>query len=347
MESAKIVTEPGLPDKKPESTLLLWFAGIGFTFVIAAVGYGISKFPGLAQAGPLACAILIAVTYRQFFGYPEKIRPGIQYSSKRFLRFAIILYGLKLNIDVVLHQGFGLLIRDVGVIIFAILATVWLGKLFKADFTLSLLVGIGTGVCGAAAIAAVSPIIKAKDDETAIGVGIIALVGTVFSVFYTIVRPFLHISAIHYGIWCGISLHEIAHVALAGAPGGPDALAIALLAKLGRVLLLIPLCFVLLYWMKRKDGGQNADDGKIEFPWFLIGFMIMSVFGSYLLGKHIPVSKGLLDGISNLTTFLLTSAMVGLGLNVSLKDLRTKAARPLLAMLITSVILSVAAFFVA
>lgn len=325
-------------------SLSLWLGGIAFTLVIAVIGFTLSKVPGFDHVGPLACAIVIAVVYRQIFGYPEAIRAGIQFSAKRLLRFAIILFGLKLNIDIVFHQGLGLLARNLGVITFAILATVWLGKLLKADASLTLLLGVGTGVCGAAAIAAVSPIIKAKDDDTAIGAGIIALVGTVFSITYTIIRPFLHVSAIDYGIWSGTSLHEIAHVALAGAPAGQDALAIALLAKLGRVLLLVPLSFILMYWMKKKN---IAGETKIEFPWFLIGFILMSLFGSYVLGKYIPISKHTLDNISNFTTFILTSAMVGLGLNVSLSDLRTKASRPLFAMLITSVVLSIVTFFIA
>lgn len=351
-QSAKILPlenhSEGQQQKKPEpkSSALVWLAGIAFTVVIAAIGFALAKVPGFDRVGPLACAIVIAVAYRQFFGYPEKIRAGIQFSSKRFLRFAIILYGLKLNIDVVLHQGLGLLARDIGVIAFAILLTMWLGKMLKAESSLTMLVGVGTGVCGAAAIAAVSPIIKAKDDDTAIGVGIIALVGTIFSIIYTIVRPLLPLTDVQYGIWSGISLHEIAHVALAGAPAGPDGLAIALLAKLGRVLLLIPLCFILMYWMKRRESG-NTSDAKVEFPWFLIGFILMSLFGSYVLGKSIPVSQGVLDGISNATTFILTTAMVGLGLNISLRDLRTKALRPLAAMLITSVILSIITFFIA
>lgn len=336
------------PLKKAETkpSAYLWLGGIAFTIVIAAFGFALAKVPGFDRVGPLACAIVIAVIYRQFFGYPEVLRAGIQFSAKRFLRFAIILYGLKLNIDVVIHQGLGLIARDIGVIAFAILLTVWLGKLLKAESSLVLLLGVGTGVCGAAAIAAVSPILKAKDEDTAIGVGIIALVGTIFSITYTILRPILPLSAIDYGIWSGISLHEIAHVALAGAPAGPDGLAIALLAKLGRVLLLVPLCFILMYWMKKRSSGV-AEDTKIEFPWFLIGFILMSLFGSYILGKSIPVSKAAMDGISTATTFILTSAMVGLGLNVSLRDLRTKAARPLIAMLITSVILSVVSYFIA
>ena len=80
------------------------------------------------------------------------------------------------------------------------------------------------GVCGAAAIAAVSPILKAKEEDTAMGVGIIALVGTIFSIIYTILQPFLPLSASEYGIWSGLSLHELAHAALAGAAAGPDGL---------------------------------------------------------------------------------------------------------------------------
>ncbi|KLI01830.1 membrane protein, partial [Sporolactobacillus inulinus CASD] len=222
--------------------------------------------------------------------------------------------GLKLNIDVILHQGGWLLIRDVGTIVFAIVLTILIAKLFKADdSTLVLLLGIGTGVCGAAAIAATSSILKAKDEDTAIGAGIIALVGTVFSITYTLIRPFIPLTALQYGIWSGVSLHEIAHVALAGAPAGPNALAMALLAKLGRVFLLVPLSFILVYWMKHKEKTKSGSKAKIEFPWFLIGFIIMSLFGSYVLGHAFTVSASMMNGISSFTSFILTMAMIGLG----------------------------------
>lgn len=317
--------------------------GIGFTFVIALLGYGLASIPWINQIGPLACAIMIAVVYRQIWGYPEHARLGIQFSAKKLLRLAIIMFGLKLNIDIILQQGIWLLVRDIGTIVFSILIMALLAKWLKADTSLSLLLGIGTGVCGAAAIAAVSPILKAKDEDTAIGAGIIALIGTIFAVAYTILRPLLDLTNVQYGIWSGISLHEIAHVALAAAPAGQDALAIGLLAKLGRVLLLVPLCFILMYWMKRT--GKVQAGAVIEFPWFLIGFVGMSFFGSYVLGKHLILSTALMNNISQITTFILTMAMVGLGLNVNLKDLRKKALRPLIAVSITSVLLSFISFF--
>ncbi|MCM3744438.1 putative sulfate exporter family transporter [Sporosarcina luteola] len=323
----------------------MWIAGIAFTFFIAFLGFLLAKVPGFNHIGQLASAIIIAVAYRQFFGYPEALRGGITFSSKKLLRLAIILYGLKLNIDVVFRDGLGLLARDVLVIAFAIGLMVLLAKWLKADKSISMLLGVGTGVCGAAAIAAVAPIIKAKDEDTAIGVGIIAMLGTVFAIGYTVLRPIVPLLPTEYGIWSGMSLHELAHVAIAAAPAGEDALAIALLAKLGRVFLLVPLCFIFIYFMKRKSKGEEGQN-KIEFPWFLVGFIAMSLFGSYVLGRLIPVSDSVMAGISTATTWLLTAAMVGLGLNVSLKDLRERAMRPLIAVTITSICLSVLVYFI-
>ncbi|MBU8789173.1 MULTISPECIES: YeiH family protein [Oceanobacillus] len=320
--------------------------GIGFTFLFAFIGYLLALLPIFNRVGPLAVSIILAIVYRQIWGYPEFFRPGIQFSSKYLLRFAIILYGLKLNMDVIFHDGLGLVLKGALTIIFAILVTVLLAKLLKADSKISLLLGIGTGVCGAAAIAAVAPILKPKDEDTAISVGIIALVGTVFSIVYALLLPFLPISDVQYGIWSGLSLHELANVALAVEPAGEDALAIALLAKLGRVFLLVPLCFVIIFWKRRQNRSVN-EPTKVPFPWFLLGFIAMSLLGSYVLGVYIPVTQSVMSFISIATTFILTSAMVGLGLNVSLKDLKAKALKPFYAMLITSVLVSILMYWVA
>lgn len=330
---------------KKESAFTRFAGGVAFTFFIAFLGYLLAMAPGFNLVGQLASAIVISIAIRQFFGYPEMLRPGIAFSAKKLLRLAIVLYGLKLNIHTILQDGLGLLVRDAGVILFAILATVWLAKRLKANPTISLLLGVGTGVCGAAAIAAIAPIIKSKDEDTAISVGIIALVGTIFAMVYTIIRPILPLTDIQYGMWVGVSIHEVAQVVLAGASGGEDGMAFALLAKLGRVFLLIPLCFIFMYWMKRKSAGDSAE-ANIAFPWFLIGFIVMSILGSYVFGHSIPVSAETMSAVSNMTTWLLTAAMVGLGLNVSLKDVRTKALKPLIAMVTVSFLLSVITYFI-
>lgn len=317
-----------------------WFyLGILFTFVIAAIGTAAANLPILNRIGGMLTAIIIAVIYRNFAGYPEKIRIGIQFSAYKILRFAIILYGFKLNIDVVLKKGGLLLVHDILSIILAIFLTLLFAKLFKGEKKLSLLLGIGTGVCGAAAIAAVSPIVEADDEDTAIGAGIIALVGTVFTTAYALLRPVLSIGAVQFGIWSGISLHEIAHVAAAASPAGSDSLIMALLAKLGRVFLLIPLSIILSLIMRRKR--NNAQTKVAPFPWFLIGFLAASIIGTYC---NIP--QNILSCISNtIAPFLLAAGMVGLGLNVHLSHLRDRALRPLLSMVLASCILSVFSYF--
>lgn len=318
--------------------------GIGFTFLIALLGLGLSKINGFNLMGPLACSIIIAIVYRQIWNYPQKIRKGIEFSSKKLLRFAIILYGLKLNINVIFNQGMPLIMRGIITIAFALLITILLAKWLKADMSLSLLLAVGTGICGAAAIAAVSPILKSKEEDTAMGIGIIALVGTFFAVLYTFLRPFLPISDLEYGIWSGVSLHEIAHVALATAPANQDAMAIALLAKLSRVLLLIPFCYLLVFWIKSRKNSNNIES-KVEFPWFLLGFIAMSLINSFIVGEYIIISQSTITIINNLTTYILTMAMVGLGLNVSFHSLRSKALMPLIVIFITSTLLSIVTFF--
>ncbi|WAA12715.1 YeiH family protein [Fervidibacillus halotolerans] len=313
--------------------------GVGFTFLIAVIGWGLAQLPGFAKLGPMALAIIIAIIYRQIWDYPISISRGIQFSAKMILRFAIVLYGLRLNIQLIIQDGLGLLAIDGFVIIFAIGITVLIAKKMNANPSISLLVGIGTGVCGAAAIAAVSPILKTKDEDTAISVGLIALIGTVFALLYSFLFPFLPIDAESYGIWSGISLHELAHVALAAGVAGQDALAIGLLAKLGRVFLLIPLSFTLLYLEKRK--GENNEKAKITFPWFLIGFVVMSIIGSYITTYNPMGTASLLDPIADISSFLLTMAMVGLGLNIHLQQVRKKALKPLATLVITSILLSI------
>jgi uncharacterized integral membrane protein (TIGR00698 family) len=316
----------------------LFILGIVFTIIIAWVGMLLAHLPIFGLVGGMLSAILVAVSYRNLIGYPEPLREGIQVVSYHGLRFAIILYGFKLNIDLVLRDGIPLLLQGLLTIIIALAVTLVLSKVLKADQDISLLLGIGTGICGAAAIAAISPIVKSKDEDTAIAVGIIALVGTFFAVGYTLINSYFSLAPTLYGSWSGITLHEIAHVAAAAAPAGSEALSMGLLAKLGRVFLLIPVSFILSLWMRRKEGASSQ---AAPFPWFLVGFILTSLIGSYL-----PIPKVVLDSISQWASFILAAAMVGLGLNVNLASLKKRALRPLFAMLGASVVVSAVSFVI-
>lgn len=315
--------------------------GILFTFIIAAISLISSKLPLLDKVGALTIAIVIAILFRHFKGYPESYRPGITFASKRLLKFAIILYGLKLNIFDVIGEGSTLLLIDGGVIIVSIGLMLLLNHYIKGDKAITLLLGIGTGVCGAAAIAAVSPILKSREKDTAISIGIVALIGTLFSLAYTVIYTLFTISPEVYGVWSGVSLHEIAHVILAADFSGETALRIGLLGKLGRVFLLIPLSIVLILVMNLKSQARNTNQ-RIEMPYFLIGFVLMAIFHTY-----VPIPQFIMQIIEPLTTICLLMAMVALGLNVSFKDLQDRAFKPLTGVIIVSTILSTITFIIA
>ncbi|PKI04704.1 putative sulfate exporter family transporter [Staphylococcus xylosus] len=315
--------------------------GILFTFIIAAISLISSKLPLLDKVGALTIAIVIAILFRHFKGYPESYRPGITFASKRLLKFAIILYGLKLNIFDVIGEGSTLLIIDGGVIIVSIGLILLLNHYIKGDKAITLLLGIGTGVCGAAAIAAVSPILKSREKDTAISIGIVALIGTLFSLAYTVIYTLFTISPEVYGVWSGVSLHEIAHVILAADFSGETALRIGLLGKLGRVFLLLPLSIVLIFVMNLKSQARNTNQ-RIEMPYFLIGFVLMAIFHTY-----VPIPQFIMQIIEPLTTICLLMAMVALGLNVSFKDLQDRAFKPLIGVIIVSIILSTITFIIA
>lgn len=296
----------------------------------------------LNYLGPLAIAILIAVIIRNTLPYPQKWKTGIDFAAKKILRFAIILYGIRLNIAVVAHEGLPLIARAAGVIVGAILLTIIIGKLLKVEDNLMMLLAFGTGICGAAAIAAVSPILKAKEEDTAMAVGMIALMGTIFSLIYPAIGSLLHLAPAVYGYWSGFSLHEIAHAALAGAAYGDESLTPALLSKLSRVLLLFPVTLVLVGFLKFKKGGTGQ---KASFPYFLLGFLAVSAIGTWGTQQGF-LSASVEDAIAQTGTFFLAVAMAALGMSVDLKELKSRALKPLLMMTIVSIILSGAVLFI-
>lgn len=310
--------------------------GIFFTILIAIAAFFLSKLPFLNYLGPLAIAIIMTVIIRNIFPYPQQWKEGIDFSSKKILRFAIILYGIRLNIAVIAHEGFPLIGRSMGVIVGTILLTILIGKLLHVEEKLMMLLAFGTGICGAAAIAAVSPIIKAEEEDTVMSVGMIALMGTIFSLVYPTIGHLLRLTPETYGYWSGYSLHEIAHAALAGAAFGDVSLTSALLAKLSRVFLLFPITLLLVGFTKIKDGGTNQ---KITFPYFLLGFLIVSVMGTWGTQQG-WLSDVMQNIIAQTGTFFLAVAMAALGMSVDLKKLKTKALKPLIMLTIVSVILS-------
>ena len=167
--------------------------------------------------GQLVIAILIGMVWRAAIGVPHDAIAGTNFASKKLLRFGIILLGMRLNLVDIAKAGPKVLVIAAVVITFTIFVVYGLTKVFKVEKKLGILTACGTAICGAAAVVAIAPQVKAKDDETAVGAAIIAILGTIFTLIYTLLYPVLGLSPYGYGVFSGATLHEIAHVIAAAA----------------------------------------------------------------------------------------------------------------------------------
>jgi uncharacterized integral membrane protein (TIGR00698 family) len=202
-----------------ETKKLGFTKGIALTLLIAIAAKYLAELPFLHIMGQLVIAILIGVVWKAIIGVPAYTVAGTNYSSKVLLRVGIILLGMRLNLKDIFNAGPKTFAVGAICLVFAILVVYGLTRLFKVEKKLGILTACGTGICGAAAILAISSQIKAKEKDTAIAVATVAVLGTTFTFGYTILYPLLELSDQGYGIFSGATLHEIAHVIAAAAPG--------------------------------------------------------------------------------------------------------------------------------
>ncbi|MGM9950240.1 MAG: YeiH family protein [Lysinibacillus sp.] len=311
--------------------------GLGITLLIAIIAKYLSGFPFLSIMGQLVIAIMIGMVWRALFGLRKDLEPGVTFSSKKLLRVGIILLGMRLNLLDIYHAGTSVFVIAVINLVFALLVVYGLTRLFGVEKRLGILTACGTAICGAAAVVAIAPQIKAKEEETAVGAATVALLGTIFTLVYTGLYSFLQLSEKGYGVFAGGTLHEIAHVIAAAAVGGETAVEMAVIVKLTRVALLVPVALVIGWLFQRQgkeEGGQKLSSSVI--PWFIFGFLAMS--GINTLGI-IPATAA--NYMVDIAYLLIGMAMAGLGLGIEIKTFRKLGKKAFVAGFIGSVLLSV------
>lgn len=314
--------------------------GIGLTLVLAVISKYAASLPFLSIMGQLVIAIVLGIAWRAAIGVPESMAPGISFSSKKLLRYGIILLGMRLNLADIVHAGPRVLAIAVINIAFTLFAVYGIAKLFTVEKRLAILTACGTAICGAAAVVAISPQIKAKDDETAIGAATVAILGTIFTLLYTLLYPILGLTAEGYGIFSGATLHEVAHVIAAAAPAGQSSVDLAVIVKLSRVAMLVPVAIIIGIWSNRADNKRNeaattTSWRSIPIPWFIVGFLVTSAVNTVGI---IPAE--LVNQLVLAAYLLIAMAMAGLGLNVDLVTFRRLGMKSFAAGLIGSVLLS-------
>lgn len=328
--------EQSLVQKNKQSSALPFLKGILLTLVIALVAKAIAGFPFLSIMGQLVIAILLGMVWSAVFGFPVSLTSGVAFSNKKLLRLGIILLGMRLNLADIYHAGAKVFIIAVINIIFTLIVVYAFSKWFGVEKNLGILTACGTAICGAAAVVAISSQIKANEQDTAIGAATVAVLGTIFTLLYTFLYPILGLTAHGYGVFTGGTLHEIAHVIAAAAPGGADAVDLAVIVKLTRVALLVPVAVILGFAMKKGNGEKGLNSlSSLPIPWFIFGFLAVS--GINTLGI-IPSAAAQM--IVTIAYLLIGMAMAGLGLNVNLVAFRRFGFKSFLAGLAGSLLLS-------
>lgn len=314
--------------------------GIIITVTLTLLSYAITSLPLISalNLNSLIIAILLGVLIGNLVKLPAQTQPGLTFSSKNILRLAIILLGFKLSLtEIAQIGGKGLLIVLLTTTT-TIFFTLWIGHKIKLNRNLSLLIGAGTGICGASAIAAVAPIVKAEEEDTAFAIAIITIFGTISMLAFPFLFRFFHLPKLLYAVWVGSSIHEVAQVVAAGFAVDDVIGQFATVVKLSRVVLIIPVTLLIGFIEIRREKAKS-ETTELMIPWFVFGFFIMIIINSLNI-----VPAAITYKIVSVDTFLLTVAMAGMGLATNFQNIRQVGSKALYVGLISTLFIATCGF---
>lgn len=317
-------------------------------FSCAAFYIGDMAFVKSLSFSPMIVGIILGMLYANSLrnNLPETWVPGIQFCSKKILRIGIILYGFRLTFQNVVEVGIPAICIDAIIVAVTICGGVMIGRLMKMDRGIALLTSVGSGICGAAAILGTESAIKVKPYKTAVAVSTVVIFGTIAMFLYPILyrNGILDLTPQEMGIFTGSTVHEVAHVVGAGNAMGKEVSDPAIIVKMIRVMMLVPVLLIISYSVMRAavKSGDASGRGKISMPWFAILFLVVIGFNSLNL-----LPAGLVDFINTFDTFLLTMAMTALGAETSIDKFRKAGAKPFILAFILFIWLMVGGYALA
>lgn len=270
----------------------------------------------------LLVAILLGAVVSHTVGLAPRLRPGIQLSAKRLLRWGIVLLGLQLALDDILALGWSMLAVVVAVVTSGMVGTVLLGRLLRVDPAQSLLIAAGFSICGAAAVAAVESTIDRKDEDVASAIGLVVIFGTGMILLAPALLALTGLPLDVQGMIAGASIHEVAQVVAAGGIMGGAALTTAVVVKLARVLMLAPVVLAIGVGQRRRRTAGTQGTRPPLLPLFVAGFLLAAAVRTF-----VPLPEPVLATGQMLQVLLLASAMFGLGCGVHIRILRRAGAR--------------------
>ncbi len=276
-------------------------------------------------------ALFIGMGINHFIKIPSNFKPGIKFTSKKILRYAIILLGASLSIQTVLEIGkFSL-----SVMVFTLLTCFGggyiSGKLLGLNWKLSNLISAGTGICGGSAIAAIAPTIDADNKDIAYAMSATFIFDMAMILLFPIMGEYLGLSDVAYGLWAGTAVNDTSSVVAAGYAYSEAAGDFATMVKLTRTLSIIPtvIIFSLIHARLMRKENPNSKSSKIKFstliPWFIVGFICMSILNSINL---IPVELGI--ALKTLSKFMMVASLAAIGLNTSFNEMKQSGINPMI-----------------
>ena len=312
--------------------------GIAYCVLIALVSLATWRFYNPISS--LMWAFIYSIIIANVIDIPNRFLPGMVFCSSRLLKGTIVLLGLVTSAVIWFQVGLGV-VNALVIILFAFFTSIWVGRRMGLSDRLALLIGVGTSICGASAIAATAPAIGAREEEIGLAIAGITLFGLVSMFLY----PFLFTSTnvCHllcdnlnvYALWVGSGVHETAQVIAAAGALGQDAIRPAMLIKSVRIFMIGPavLAATFIYNMRGNETSQQTT--RLVLPLFGVAFIVNSVICALLdanaqelaaFGLNWIYLKATLSG--TVLPFLLSTAFAGVGSKVKFRNIANLGAKP-------------------
>lgn len=327
------------------------FAGIAACAIIGILASMLTnQFEWLARSGfgLLTVSIILGMAVGNLSVLKRSIEdfsPGLQFSKQKILRLGIILYGFRLTFQDISDVGLTGAIIDLAVFISTFSLAVLIGiRYFKLDRDLVVLIGAGSAICGAAAILATEPVVKASNEKVAVAISTVVIFGTIsifaYPILYHICQVYIFDPkfSLQFGVYIGSTVHEVAQVLAAAKSVGGDVADTAVITKMIRVMMLAPFLVALSIYLNfifRARPNKELANSNLKLtktnifsaaiPWFVVFFILVIGLNSLNL-----VSNSWVQNLVSLDNFLLSTAMAGLGLTTRFSAIRAAGVKPLL-----------------
>ncbi len=273
----------------------------------------------------LFCGILFA------FLKIEKPFEFKRYSSP-LLQYSVVLMGFGMSLQQVIEvSSKGILLTACSVLL-VFLFGMLLGKWLKVDRNTAMLISSGTAICGGSAIAAVSPIINAKDNQISFALTVVFVLNAIALFIFPPLGHALNMEETNFGYWAAIAIHDTSSVVGAGAAYGNEALQTAVAVKLARTLWIIPLSFLVL-WLNRRN---NAVKGKVKIPWFILYFVL-----AILIAAFLPQGQAVYEQLAFLGRRGMVVALFLIGCGFSFEDLKRAGLKSFLLGILLWIVIAV------